>query len=170
MAVSPARRACGCSTPCDEDGIVDGRLSRVSKVPSVPQSGGRGTLVTGTRSRMSEKAQIAIAGAVMVLALVVMLMVNMESEVAAPASTPAPATTPSLQDARRALEQARAEDDQEHRALREEFAQARAATDWTAALDVAERGVTRFPDPSTEFGGHWLKQRNHLSRLLSVAD
>lgn len=119
---------------------------------------------------MSEKAQIGVALAIMVVALAVVGWSALGG--AEPAPDPAAAVaapTPDRKAARRAHEEAQRAEKIAHEALREEFVRARASTDWQAAYAAAERGVERFPDPSSEWGGYWLKQRNHISRLVSAS-
>ena len=115
---------------------------------------------------MSERVQISVALAVIVLSLALFALSHRGEEpaVEAAVATPAPAPTPD----RQALRAAEAVDAEANRQLQEGFARARGANDWQAALDVAERGIERFPDPSSERGGYWLKQRNHISRLLGA--
>ncbi len=118
---------------------------------------------------MSEKAQIGIALGVMLVALLVVVLTATGSA-DPPAAAPAPIAqpTPDRQAARAAFEEAQRADQADHDARRAEFVRAREATDWPAALAATERGVERFPDPSRELGGYWLKQRNHLSRLIGA--
>ncbi len=116
---------------------------------------------------MSEQTQITLAVAAIVVALGVLFVATSEPPTPEPVATPAAVVTPTRATAVRAAREAQFAEDEEHRDLRDAFATARAANDWERALAVAEQGVERFPDPSTEFGGHWLKQRNHLMRLMS---
>jgi hypothetical protein len=114
---------------------------------------------------MSERVQIVVAALVVAAALALMLATPAADPEPDPTPAPAPAEPHPDRQALLAAERAAVE---AHQRLREDYAAARQATDWAAALDAADRGVERFPDPTTDRGGYWLKQRNHLSRLMTA--